>query len=170
MRRVLIVTLIGAVLLGIRGDAAQKSRNVRPLTTLDVIEIQQLAIRYAYGLDTGADNGFMYADVFTPDGEFVGRQVPLTQGRDALARVARSVRKANSQYVRHFITNHVIEPSADGATGKVYLMVVDCEEGQPSSIYIGGHYEDVYVKTPMGWRIKRRDARAMGPPRQPGLQ
>jgi hypothetical protein len=72
--------------------------------------------------------------------------------------------------VRHFITNHVIEPSAEGATGKVYLMVVDCEEGQPSSIYIGGHYEDVYVKTPAGWRIKRRDARAMGPPRSPGLQ
>ena len=49
-------------------------------------------------------------------------------------------------------------------------MVVDCEEGQPSSIYIGGHYEDVYVKTAVGWRIKRRDARAMGPPRTPGLQ
>jgi hypothetical protein len=170
MRRVLIVILIGAGFLGVRSDAAQKRPSARPLTTLDVIEIQQLAIRYAYGLDTGADNGYMYADVFTPDGEFVGRQVPLTQGRDALARVARSVRKANSQYVRHFITNHVIEPSAEGATGKVYLMVVDCEEGQPSSIYIGGHYEDVYVKTPAGWRIKRRDARAMGPPRQPGLQ
>ena len=170
MRPVLVVVLVAVGFLGARGDAAQTRPNGRPLTTLDIIEIQQLAIRYAYGLDSGADSGYMYADVFTPDGEFVGRQVPLTQGREALARVARSVRKANSQYVRHFITNHVIEPSAEGATGKVYLMVVDCEEGQPSSIYIGGHYEDVYVKTPAGWRIKRRDARAMGPPRQPGLQ
>src|SRR5437899_5268294 len=150
MRHVLVVILVGAGFLGARGDAAQKRPSVRPLTTLDMIEIQQLAIRYAYGLDSGADDGHMYADVFTPDGEFVGRQVPLTQGREALARVARSVRKANSQYVRHFITNHVIEPSPDGATGKVYLMVVDCEEGQPSSIYIGGHYEDVYVRTPEG--------------------
>ena len=145
---------------------AQQNRTKAPaLTPLDIIEIQQLAIRYAYGLDTAANNGYLYADVFTPDGEFVGRQVPLTIGREALARVSRSVRKANSQYVRHFITNHVIEPSPEGAKGKVYLMVVDCEEDQPSSIYIGGHYEDVYVKTPDGWRIKDRDARWMGPPR-----
>jgi hypothetical protein len=162
--------MVSAGMCAVAGDAQQKNGKPTALTPMDRIEIQQLAIRYAYGLDSGADSGYMYADVFTPDGEFVGRQVPLTQGREALARVARSVRKANPMYVRHFITNHVIEPAPEGATGKVYLMVVDCEEGQPSSIYIGGHYEDVYVKTPDGWRIKRRDARAMGPPRTPGLQ
>ena len=151
------------------GGAQQSIEAVRELTPLDYIEIQQLAIRYSYGLDSTADNGYMYADVFTPDGEFVGRQVPLTQGREALARVARSVRKGNPMYVRHFIANHEIHPSPEGATGKVYLMVVDVEEGQPSSIYIGGRYEDVYVKTAQGWRIKRRDARNMGTPRNPGL-
>src|SRR4030081_521075 len=167
MTRTLIACAFGLSLFVAHGGAQPK--RAAALTPLDIIEIQQLAIRYSYGLDSGADNGYLYADVFTPDGEFVGRQVPLTQGREALARVARSVRKGNSQYVRHFIANHVIEPSAEGATGKGNLMVVDCEEGQPSSIYIGGHYEDVYVKTPEGWRIKRRDARAMGPPRTPGL-
>ena len=168
MARTLIAVALGLSLFAARGDAQQKRPNAAALSPLDIIEIQQLAIRYSYGLDTGADEGHLYSDVFTPDGEFVGRQVPLTQGREALARVARSVRKGNTQYVRHFIANHVIAPSAEGATGKVYLMVVDVEEGQPSSIYIGGHYEDVYVRTPDGWRIKRRDARAMGPPRNPG--
>jgi len=168
MTRTLIACAFGLSLFAATGDAQQKRTSAAALSPLDIIEIQQLAIRYSYGLDTGADNGDLYANVFTPDGEFVGRQVPLTQGREALARVARSVRKANAQYVRHFIANHVIEPSAEGATGKVYLMVVDVEEGQPSSIYIGGHYEDVYVKTAEGWRIKKRDARAMGPPRTPG--
>ena len=129
---------------------AAAGRGGAELTPLDYIEIQQLAIRYSYGLDSTADNGYLYADVFTPDGEFVGRQVPLTQGREALARVARSVRKGNPMYVRHFIANHEIHPSPEGATGKVYLMVVDVEEGQPSSIYIGGRYEDVYVKTRAG--------------------
>lgn len=170
MRKALIAIALGLGFFAASGDAQQRTARPAALTPLDIIEIQQLAIRYSYGLDTGADNGYLYAGVFTPDGAFVGRQVPLTQGREALARVARSVRKANSQYVRHFITNHEIQPSLDGATGKVYLMVVDCEEGQPSSIYIGGHYADVYVKTPDGWRIKKRDARAMGPPRTPGLQ
>ena len=161
------IVLTLAALASIGGAQAPK---VQPLTPMDVIEIQQLAIRYAYGLDTAADNGYQYADVFTPDGEFVGRTVPLTQGREALARVARSVRKANPQYVRHFIANHVIEPSPEGAIGRVYVMVVDCEEWQPSSIYIGGHYEDTYVRTSSGWRIKRRDARAFGPPRAPVSQ
>ncbi len=164
--RILLGLVLGFTVLLSSG----RSQGVTPpLTALDRIEIEQLAIRYTYALDTAADNGYMYADVFTPDGEFVGRQVPLTQGREALARVSRSVRKGNPMYVRHFITNHVIEPSPEGATGTVYLMVVDVEEGQPSSIYIGGQYKDVYVRTPAGWRIKRRDARAMGPPRTPGL-
>ena len=170
MARWLIALTLGLTVCVTGGDAMQARGKVVALAPLDIIEIQQLAIRYSYALDTGASDGYLYADVFTPDAEFVGRQVPLTQGREALARVARSVRKANPQYVRHFISNHVIEPSPEGATGKVYLMVVDCEEGQPSSIYIGGHYEDVYVRTPDGWRIKRRDARAMGPPRTRGLQ
>ena len=164
-------TAVVAIALGVSSSTfvpaqAQQERAKAPtLTPMDIIEIQQLAIRYAYGLDTAADNGYLYADVFTPDGEFVGRQVPLTIGREALARVSRSVRKGNPQYVRHFITNHIIEPSPEGAKGKVYLIVADVEEDQPSSIYIGGHYEDVYVKTPDGWRIKLRDARWMGPPR-----
>ena len=147
MRKGLTVVVFGVCLFTATGGAQQPAGGVTELTPLDYIEIQQLAIRYAYGLDSTADNGYMYADVFTSDGEFVGRQVPLTQGREALARVARSVRKGNPMYVRHFIANHEIHPSPEGATGKVYLMVVDVEEGQPSSIYIGGRYEDVYVKT-----------------------
>jgi SnoaL-like protein len=169
VRRALTVVIFGVCLFAATGGAQQPAGGVTELTPLDYIEIQQLAIRYAYGLDSTADNGYMYADVFTPDGEFVGRQVPLTKGREALARVARNVRKGNQMYVRHFIANHEIHPSPEGATGKVYLLVVDVEEGQPSSIYIGGHYDDVYVKTQQGWRINRRDARNMGTPRNPGL-
>ena len=97
--RILLGLVLGASVLSLSG----RSQSTAPLTALDRIEIEQLAIRYTYGLDTTADNGYMYADVFTPDGEFVGRQVPLTQGREALARVARSVRKGNPMYVRHFI-------------------------------------------------------------------
>ena len=60
-------------------------------------------------------------------------------------------------YVRHFLTNHMIEPSADGATGKQYLVVLDIgENGTPGSVFLGGHYQDVYVKTPDGWRFKTR--------------
>jgi hypothetical protein len=49
----------------------------------------------------------------------------------------------------HAFSKVVIEPSADGASGKVYL-----PGREPNTS--GGHYEDVYVKTPAGWKFKSR--------------
>lgn len=40
------------------------------LTALDYIEIRQLASRYAYAVDSGAENGNVYASLFAPDGAF----------------------------------------------------------------------------------------------------
>ena len=62
-------------------------------------------------------------------------------------------------YARHFIFNHVIEPTAAGARGKEYAAVIDIvpgQQGQPHSIYLVGRYDDEYVKTPQGWRFKTR--------------
>jgi hypothetical protein len=37
------------------------------------------------------------------------------------------------------------------------LIVIDQGEGgKPSSALIGGHYEDIYTKTPEGWKFKQR--------------
>jgi hypothetical protein len=71
--------------------------------------------------------------------------------------------------VRHFLTNVVIEPTAEGASGKQYLAVIDIgENGKPSSIFLGGRYEDTYVKTPQGWRFKTRNlVREPAPPPPP---
>jgi len=42
-------------------------------TALDYQEITQLINRYAYGIDTCANNGYDYANVFTTDGVFIDR-------------------------------------------------------------------------------------------------
>ena len=42
------------------------------LTADDYLAIRALAHTYAYGLDTGADKGSLYASVFTEDAEFHG--------------------------------------------------------------------------------------------------
>jgi hypothetical protein len=56
------------------------------------------------------------------------------------------------------MTNHLIESSPEGARGKVYLLVIDIAQGgKPTSVNMGGRYEDVYVKTAAGWRIKSRN-------------
>jgi hypothetical protein len=126
------------------------------LTPLDYIQIQQLVASYGQALDNGLnheDNGDAYASLFAPGAVF-GR--PYTQGADALKALART-QPHNRRYSRHFLTNIVIEPSPEGAIGRQYLVVIDQGEGgKPSSVLIAGHYEDVYVKTPEGWRFKLR--------------
>jgi hypothetical protein len=127
--------------------------NPGTLTAQDYIEIQQLVARYPYALDQNPDEGLSYANLFTPDAVF--RQ-PRTEGRQNLATMA-SRAPHGAKYTRHFLANHVIEATADGAIGKQYLVAVDIgESGQPSAIFLGGHYEDVYAKTAEGWRFKTR--------------
>ena len=174
----------------------QKAASAKPmtLTTMDYIEIRQLASRYAFAVDTGNNNGYDYADLFSADGEFMR---PYAKGRDQLATLARGGRLGPFNIV-HYITNHVIEPTPDGAIGKQYLIELNWEpnrdqggrgqagrgqgtaEQQPpvrqnpdglgpnrwdlvgtrragELARVGGHYEDVYVKTADGWRFKKRD-------------
>jgi SnoaL-like domain len=141
---------------------APSSAGKTTLTAQDYIDIRALADRYAYGLDSGADNGHLYANVFTEDGEFHGPPAvpggpPFdAKGRENLRQFA--VGGRGSAYVRHFMANHLIEPSPEGARGKVYLLVIDIgQDGKQTSVNMGGHYEDVYVKTAEGWRIKSRN-------------
>jgi uncharacterized protein (TIGR02246 family) len=146
----LLATIAQGPLLAQRGGAAPA------LTALDYIEIRQLVARYAYAVDTGADNGRVYAALFAADGVFADAAGRETKGRDALAGLARRFTRG-PQSASHFIVNHVIEPAADGATGKQYILQLRIGEGErPNDVFGGGRYDDVYVKTTEGWRFKRR--------------
>jgi hypothetical protein len=65
-------------------------------------------VSYPYALDTAANNGFDYADLFSPDGEFIR---PPTKGRDTWPSW-RSNQPHGVNYVRHFLANQLIEPNA----------------------------------------------------------
>jgi ketosteroid isomerase-like protein len=127
------------------------------LTAADYIEIQQLVVRYSYALDTGAANGEMFAALFAPDGVFVSATRGPIAGHDQLVALGKG---RNPMYPRRFIVNHVVEPSSEGATGRVYVVEVDLPSegeklgGQLTST--GGRYEDVYEKTSTGWKFRRR--------------
>ena len=138
----------------------EKLTNGSSLTAMDYIEIRKLVAGYAYGLDGGGDNGYAYADLFAPDGRVFGR----TTGRENIANLARR-EPHGQQYTRHFLTNVVIEPSNEGATGRQYLAVIDIgEDGKPTSIFLGGRYDDVYERTSQGWRFKSRALVRAEPP------
>ena len=55
----------------------------------------------------------------------------------------------------HIVTNHLVVPTKDGAVGKHRLLTVGvC--GAPHLMELQGGYEDVYVKTPDGWKFQSR--------------
>lgn len=154
------VTALVAVLAVGCSDAPARS-TVSPEASLspeDLIAIEQLVARYPYALDTGEDEGRAYANLFTEDGEFVSPAVTVS-GRDALAELAYGHREGQGPLlVRNFGANLLVEPSPDGATGRQYGVIVDFgEQGEPSAIGPGGHFEDLYVRTDEGWRIRRRE-------------
>jgi hypothetical protein len=162
------------VTLGLAASAAAqapppRSSRAITLTPQDYIDIQQLSARYAFAIDTCTNGGQDFADLFTEEGEFsVSQQWGVagnrkTQGRVALVKAAGGDGqggcvdpKTQMGYgISHLIVNLVITSTADGAIGRSYLLAIGVG-GDPTKIERQGGYDDVYVKTQSGWRIKSR--------------
>jgi hypothetical protein len=127
------------------------------LTPMDYIQINQLTNRYAYAVDTGADQGGMYAGLFAPDGKFLQRGGVVHTGRESLASLGYRTARG-PQSVFHYLMSHAIEPTPDGnARGKEELVQFTIgDNGQPSTVFGGGHYDDIYERMADGWRFKQR--------------
>lgn len=161
---VVVAFLAGRVSSGVPAVSAQGGT----LTAQDYADITQLINRYAYGIDTCGGNGFDYANVFTSDGEFIDKNSDagyaaggrvLAKGRDALAAlVGGGARGCKTKLVwtdwSHLMLNHEITASPEGAKGRIYLVQLGMRG--PGTIERHGGYDDVYVKTAEGWRIKSR--------------
>ena len=157
-----LAVMVGAVTGGVVWGQ-QKNSGLTKLSAQDYIEIQMLGAKYAYGLDTAADNGQYFANVFAPDGSFGN-----TKGREALAAMAREGGgRIKLRGYQHLVQNFIIEPTAEGAVGSQYIQVMTVgSKDKPPMLDHGGRYEDVYVKTAEGWRIKSRRVAHTFPPRE----
>lgn len=135
---------------------AQSPRGRGSLTALDYEEIRQLYSRYAIGIDTA--NADMFSNVFAMDGTFETPTGRVVQGRKALAELAaKQGGDAGPTNVSHVAVNMIIDPSPEGAVGTSnYLRVKIGQKGEQTSLISGGVYRDTFVKTPEGWRIKKR--------------
>src|SRR5690349_4790693 len=167
-----LIALALAAVAGVDSGAvpAQQSTPARrpmKLTPQDYIDIQQLSARYAFLIDMCSNGGYDFADLFTDDGGFsvsqqwgVSGNAGRSTGREALAAAGGGDGKGGCRDpqtllgygISHLIVNHVITPTADGATGRSYLLAIGVG-GDPTKIERQGGYEDVYVKTAAGWRF-----------------
>ena len=59
---------------------------------------------------------------------------------------------------QHLMGNHLVVVSGDRATCRCYLQAQHVRHGAPggSNYIVAGRYEDDLVRTPEGWRIRRR--------------
>jgi hypothetical protein len=175
MRRSIIAKTSGGTVMQIRiiltlsliiasTTFAQKSEPAE-LTALDYLQIQQLVAKYARAIDTCSNNGYDYADLFTPDGYFAptmtGKVDMKIQGRERLAEVSGGGAQGCKDVpwikegVRHIYVNHIITPATEGASGTVDMLMIGLG-GDPNRIEYDGYYADVYSKTKQGWRFKSR--------------
>ena len=161
LKSALIALLVAISLAPIRAQGP----NPTALMALDYFEIQQLVAKYARAIDTCSNNGYDYADLFTEDGFFAparnGQVGTKWQGRERLAEASgggsRGCKNVGwiRQGVKHLYVNHIIIPTAEGASGTVDMLMIGLG-GDPNKIRHEGYYEDAYVRTPKGWRFKSR--------------
>ncbi len=123
------------------------------LTAQDRADIQELTAKYAKALGSCAAED--YADVFVPEtGYFASNIRGEVVGRERLMALVRSERhcigatapaaaggRGNAQ--PRPVPTVAIESTVKGVTGRADLGTA-------------GYYDDEYVKTPKGWRIKSR--------------
>ena len=148
-----------SLMLGVGFAIGYAQQKKATLTPQDYIEIQQLVAKNPYTLDGGLEQGKPYADLFTDDGEFHQQTGRVWAGRKELLTIAnKAVETPNA--LGHFIMNHWIEPTPEGAVGKQYLFtispLVDEKSGRRTFTVTPYQYQDVYRKTPAGWRFKSR--------------
>ena len=140
------------------GESSGSATGRGTLSPADYIAIEQLYIKNNIAFDSGADEGQRFARTFTPDGVIVSADGTRVAG-EMLAGQPRATHREPG--LRTWMTNLLIEPSPDGATGRVYLLTANlsprtADRPAAYSIAEGRSYSDVLVKTADGWRFKER--------------
>lgn len=155
VKQTMIAVTLCALITGLAAfsSASQHKKN---FSADDYIEIQQLYTRYNMAIDSGDAEG--WASTFVTDGVF-----NTTVGHDALVQFVRDWHNGRGANLRHWNTNLSITPTADGADGAVYLLLLNVGQ-RPPMIASAAKYEDQLVKTPDGWRFKKRVTKGEGSP------
>ena len=125
-----------------------------PLSGTDYEEIRELYARYNQGSD------FRDAELFLS--AFAEDAIMTREGRDIVGMAALRADRAQRYQGetgdvgrRHVNGSFIIQPTKEGASSRAYYVLLDVTSRPPTMIG-SGYYEDTFVRTPLGWRIKHR--------------
>lgn len=151
-----VVALVVVVVAGFGWMSAEQHHGDHgTLTGQDYGEIENLYARYSQGSDFRDAELFLSA--FSEDATIVRADGSSIQGMAALRaeRAERYQGKTGDVGKRHRTGSYLITPNRDGAKGRAYYVLLDVTT-RPSTITSTGYYDDEFVRTPDGWRIKHR--------------
>lgn len=125
---------------------------------LDRMEIQDLLTRYGVAIDSRRWD--LLEEVFTTDALIDYSSSGAPKGRYPEIRAWLESFLTKFPMNQHMTLNSHIEVSGDRATGRSYFFNPNSfpnESGVPKMIFVGGYYNDEFVRTADGWRIVQRE-------------
>jgi ketosteroid isomerase-like protein len=129
----------------------------------DIQEIANLKADYLTGADGGwafnptSSDAEVVAPLFAEKGSWYSDSQGLVTGPEAIRKVWRSF-SATMPFAYHVITNPKIVVTGDHGTGEWHLMMKGID-AKGTEIWASGLYNDEFVRTAEGWRIKRVQAK-----------
>jgi len=135
-------------------QSAFAEQAIQELSARDFEEIKELYARYNQGSDFRDTELFLSA--FAEDAVMT-REGSDIVGMDELRadRARRYEGKTGDVGRRHINGSYLINPTSDGAEAKTYYLLMDVTV-RPPNVISSGYYEDKFVRTDSGWKIKHR--------------
>jgi ketosteroid isomerase-like protein len=114
----------------------------------DIEDIRRLRMQYHYFVNEGL---FSRApEIYTDDALVVWSSAGTARGHKQIIELFHTLPK-QADFVKHFVSNHIVDVDGDEATGLAYVDARYAAKGQSS--LIAGKYEERYRRTEAGWRI-----------------
>jgi ketosteroid isomerase-like protein len=132
-------------------EAADLERELEQLrgrvrTLEDIEEIRRLRMKYHYFINEGLLD--RAAEIYTDDAHVVWSTFGIARGHEEIVALFKSL---PADFVKHFVSNHLVDVAGDEATGTAYVDARYAEQGE--SYFIAGKYDERYRRTDAGWRI-----------------
>lgn len=157
MTRGRVLIALGLVAcLAVAALAVAQSSNGRKsvvLTAQDYTEITELYARLYQGSDLRETD--LWLSAFAEDGSFRFPNGDEVVGKKALAewRAKSFAGATGDSRRRHWTSGVMLTPTADGANGRAYWLLLDVSGKQPV-VTSSGRFDDRFVKTAGGWKFK----------------
>jgi ketosteroid isomerase-like protein len=114
----------------------------------DIEAIRMLRMKYHYIINEGLFS--RAAEIYTEDAYVVWSTAGTARGHEQIVALFETMPN-QADFVKHFVSNPMVEVRGDEATGLAYVDARYAAGGESSMI--AGKYEERYRRTEEGWRI-----------------